>query len=224
MKYVTGEPLEFDIKLPSALTGILDQKREGLILVTGKPGSGYTGTLNGIISYINRTQEMKIILMEDKPQIIHEDEKSEFFTGISSREEDKGIVKAIRMRPDIIIIDNVIPETLSQVMFAADTGHLVIALMPSYVSANDLLDEIVRSKPDSLDLKHLTSIWNSVNPTIIHHNNLVLNENVYYPMVEITENNETLQTLQQAVEELVGNGVVSPEKAAYYANEIENLR
>lgn len=194
MEYANGGQLAFGIGMPSKIAQILDDEQEGLILITGKPGSGYTGLLASMTNYINSTQSKEIILIEDRPGIIHVSDRSTIHSMNSQGSISDTMLKALRMAPDVIVMEIFDAETLFYALRASETGHLVIAFMADYVFETD-------------------SIWDQGLTTLIKHNSLLLRNYIYYPLAELVNRKETVQTLDQAVMELAEKGIVDLEEA-----------
>lgn len=193
MEYTNGEKLEFGIGIPSKIAQILDDEKEGLILITGKPGSGYSGLMTSMTNYINSTQSKQVIIIEYRPGIVHVSDRSNIHS-INAHGSSDTILKAVHMVPDVIVVEIFDAETLFYALRASETGHLVIALMADYVCETD-------------------SLWDQGLTTLIKHNSLLLKNHIYYPLAELVHKKKTTQTLDQAVVELLEKGVVTLEEA-----------
>lgn len=194
MEYTNGEQLAFGLGLPAKIAQILDREKDGLILITGQPGSGYTGLLASMTNYINSTQSKHVVLIEDRPGIIHVSDKSAIHSMNSHGNISDAIFKALHMRPDVVFMEIFDAETLSYALRAGETGHLVIAV---------IFDHLFEP----------ANMWNQGLNVLIKHNSLFLRNHVYHPIVEVIDRKETVQTMDQAVTELVENSVISREEA-----------
>lgn len=137
------------IGLPESVRNLLNRPR-GLILVTGPTGSGKTTTLASMIDFINETQDLHIITVEDPIEYYHQHKKSvvmqrEVGHDVSSFAE--ALRRALRQDPDVILMgemrDN---ETISTAITAAETGHLVFGTLHTTGSARTV-DRIIDSFP-----------------------------------------------------------------------------
>lgn len=116
----------------------------GLLLVTGATGSGKSTTLAAMIQYLNETQQVHVLTLEDPIEFVHHDIKAT----ITQREvgEDlvsfkEGLRGGLRQDPDVIMIGELRDiETIQLALTAAETGHLVI----STLHTNDATSTIKR--------------------------------------------------------------------------------
>ncbi|NUL83134.1 MAG: PilT/PilU family type 4a pilus ATPase [Armatimonadetes bacterium] len=119
-----------DIGLPDHLKQLLWRPR-GLVLITGPTGSGKTTTLATMTDYINTNRDTHIITIEDPIEYYHEPKASV----VSQREVgtdvptfDEGVVRALRMDPDVILVGEMRDlKTIEAAIRAAETGHLVFS-------------------------------------------------------------------------------------------------
>jgi len=105
----------------------------GLILVTGRSGSGKSTTLASMIDAINRTTTRNIITVEDPIEFLHTDRKSFIHqreVGADTRSFHDGLRYVLRQDPDILLLGEIRDlETMSSALTAADTGHLVMSTL-----------------------------------------------------------------------------------------------
>ena len=117
----------------------------GLILVTGPTGSGKTTTLAGMIDYINENRPVNIITQEDPIEYVYTDKKamiSQREIGIDSHSFAEALKQVLRQTPDVILIGEMRDlETLNVALQAAETGHLVFGTLHTS-SAAETLDRI----------------------------------------------------------------------------------
>jgi twitching motility protein PilT len=116
----------------------------GLILITGPTGSGKTTTLAGIVDEINRTRECHIVTIEDPVEFIHSNHASvieQIEVGIDTPSFNNSMRSILRQSPDVILVGEMRDaETISLVLTAAETGHLVL----STLHTNDVAQSISR--------------------------------------------------------------------------------
>jgi twitching motility protein PilT len=117
---------------------------QGLLLVVGPTGSGKSTTLACLVDRINQTRKCRIITIEDPVEYSHESQlatvdQRELFADTHSFSAALKFI--LRQDPDVILVGEMRDfETISAVLTAAETGHLVLATMHS----NDAIQAIDR--------------------------------------------------------------------------------
>ena len=121
-----------DLGLPSAIRDLAFSPR-GLVLVTGRTGSGKSTTLAAMIDTINRTTTRNIITVEDPIEFLHRDRLSFIHqreVGLDTASFQDGLRYVLRQDPDIILVGEIRNlETMSTALMAADTGHVVMSTL-----------------------------------------------------------------------------------------------
>jgi twitching motility protein PilT len=121
-----------DLMLPQAVRELAFSPR-GLILVTGRTGSGKSTTLAAMIDAINKVTTRNIITVEDPIEFLHRDRMSFIHqreVGLDTRSFHDGLKYVLRQDPDIILVGEIRDlETMSTALMAADTGHLVLSTL-----------------------------------------------------------------------------------------------
>lgn len=135
------------------LTEVLKElvmKNQGLFLVTGPTGSGKSTTLAALIDYVNATQPVHIITLEDPIEFAYEDKVAiinQREVGSDTMTFAQGLRRALRQDPDIILIGELRDaETIVTAMNAAETGHLVLGTLHTN-DAKQAIDRIVDTFP-----------------------------------------------------------------------------
>jgi twitching motility protein PilT len=148
------EDVGFPYEVWKDITGYkdLDEKkavpelRRGLVLVTGKTGSGKTTTLASLINYMNMTRAEHIITLEDPIEYSYPKGKSiisqrEIGTSLNSFAD--GVKYSLREDPDIILVGEIRDrETALHALEASETGHLVLSTLHTK-SATETVDRYV---------------------------------------------------------------------------------
>lgn len=137
---------------------------QGLILVTGKSNSGKSTTLNALINEINRTENKKILTLENPIEYLHKSDKSlivqkEVGEGKDCISFSSGIKNALREDCDILVIGEIRDkETIDVALEMAESGHLVIGTMHTR-SAAETIDRILGfyELSDQLTVKYMIS-------------------------------------------------------------------
>ncbi len=121
-----------DLMLPPIVRELAFAPR-GLVLVTGRTGSGKSTTLAAMIDAINRVTTRNIITVEDPIEFLHRDRLSFIHqreVGLDTRSFHDGLKYVLRQDPDIILVGEIRDlETISTTLMAADTGHLVLSTL-----------------------------------------------------------------------------------------------
>jgi twitching motility protein PilT len=121
-----------DLTLPTVVRDLAFSPR-GLLLVTGRTGSGKSTTLASMIDAINRTTTRNVITIEDPIEFLHRDHLSFIHQrelGLDTRSFHDGLKYVLRQDPDIILVGEIRDlETMRTVLMAADTGHLVLSTL-----------------------------------------------------------------------------------------------
>ncbi|MBN2466861.1 MAG: type IV pilus twitching motility protein PilT [Deltaproteobacteria bacterium] len=132
-----------EMGLPTVLYTFCN-KPQGLILVTGPTGSGKSTTLATLVRQINETRNVHIVTIEDPIEFLFTDQKasmSQREVGIDTPSFGLALKNALRQDPDVVLLGEMRDlETISTVMMAADTGHLVF----STLHTNNALQTISR--------------------------------------------------------------------------------
>ncbi len=138
-----------DLSMPEILTNISKQKA-GMILVTGKTGSGKSTTLAAIVNEINTTLKGHILTIEDPVEFIHEQKNcllSQREVGEHAKSFASALHSALREDPDVILVGEMRDlETMSLAVTAAETGILVLGTLHTN-SASSTVDRIINAFP-----------------------------------------------------------------------------
>ena len=140
----------------------LTLKSQGLILVTGKPGSGKTTTLSALVDAINETQNKKIMILEKPIEYVHHNKRSIIVqkeVGIfgDCKTFHIGVKNSLREDCDVLIIGEIRDkETMDAAIEMAETGHLVIGTLHTN-SCAETIDRIINfySFEEQQTIKHM---------------------------------------------------------------------
>jgi twitching motility protein PilT len=127
-------PTVESLRLPEALTQVAEAER-GLVLVTGVSGSGKSSTVAAMVHHINRTQHKHVVTIENPIEFLHRDLSCSITqreVGVDTESLVVGLRAALRQDPDVVVLGEMADaETIDTAIKAAETGHLVIATMPT---------------------------------------------------------------------------------------------
>ncbi len=138
------------------LPSVLDQftnLNNGLVLVTGPTGSGKSTTLATILRSIKARRPVHIITVEDPIEFLFSDDVatvSQREIGTDTPTFADALRNAMRQDPDVIMVGEMRDaETVSTVITAAETGHLVFSTLHTN-SASQTVDRILDHFPGNL--------------------------------------------------------------------------
>jgi len=138
-----------DLSMPEIMTSISKQKA-GMILVTGKTGSGKSTTLAAIVNEINTSLKGHILTIEDPVEFVHEQKNclmSQREVGEHAKSFASALHSALREDPDVILVGEMRDlETMSLAVTAAETGILVLGTLHTN-SAASTVDRIINAFP-----------------------------------------------------------------------------
>jgi twitching motility protein PilT len=122
------------LRLPDTLEGVAEADR-GLVLVTGVSGSGKSSTVAAMVHHINRTQHKHVVTVENPIEFLHRDLSCSITqreVGVDTESIVVGLRAALRQDPDVVVLGEMADaETIDTAIKGAETGHLVIATMPT---------------------------------------------------------------------------------------------
>lgn len=142
-------PTFADLRLPGQLTELLDY-HQGLILVSGPAGGGKSTTLAAIINLINESKTDHVITLEDPIEFLHPVKNclvNQREVGSHTESFARALRAALREDPDVIMVGEMRDtETIRMALMAAETGHLVIATLHT-TSAVATVERLIESFP-----------------------------------------------------------------------------
>ena len=228
-----------ELGLPSTLYELCNKPR-GLVLVTGPTGSGKSTTLAALIDEINRTRADHIITIEDPIEFLHRHKRcivNQRELGPDATTFAEALRGALRQDPDVILLGEMRDlETISTALTAAETGHLVFATLHTQDAASTV-DRVIDVFPAGQQGQIRTQLAGTLEgvvaqtllPTadgqgraaaieVLRPDDAVRNlvrqakiEQVYSIMQ--TGGKKGMQTMEQALAELVLRGVITEEVA-----------
>ena len=214
-------------------------KPNGLILVTGPSGSGKSTTLAAMINYLNENKMRNVITIEDPIEYLFRDRKCIIHQrelGTDTRSFSTALIHALRHDPDVIVIGEMRDlSTITAAITAAETGHLVLGTLHT-IDAAQSVDRLIDVFPATqqrqirLQLSQVLEavlsqrllsrigggriaaveimIVNSVIRTLVREEKLF----EITPCIEMSTG-VGMQTMEQAVTDLIKRNMVSQEEA-----------
>jgi twitching motility protein PilT len=238
-----------ELGLPTTLYDLC-QKPRGLVLVTGPTGSGKSTTLAALIDEINRKRADHVITIEDPIEFLHRHKRcivNQRELGADATTFADALRGALRQDPDVILLGEMRDlETISTALTAAETGHLVFATLHTQDAASTV-DRVIDVFPAAQQGQIRTQLAGTLEgvvaqtllPTadgqgrvaaieVLRPDDAVRNlvrqakvEQIYSIMQ--TGSKRGMQTMEQALTELVLRGIITQEIALARSSKPEQL-
>jgi twitching motility protein PilT len=227
-----------ELGLPPVLAEMAREER-GLVLVTGPTGSGKSTTLAAMVDLINTERCAHILTVEDPIEFVHPHKKclvNQREVKVHTESFASALRAALREDPDVILVGEMRDlETISLAVSAAETGHLVFGTLHTS-SAAQTVDRIIDVFPPHQQAQIRTQLAESLQGVIAQTlipkigggrvaaleimtttaavKNLIREGKTFQlPSVIETGSNIGMQTLGQALQELIVQGKITPESA-----------
>ncbi len=157
-----------ELNLPK-VTKIFSKLSQGFVLVVGPNGHGKSTTLASIVNMINKERSEKIVTIEDPIEYIFTPEKSivdqrELYQDTFSFH--KALRSTLRQNANVIMVGEMRDyETMSAVVTAAETGHLVLSSLHTN-SASQTIERIIDSFPSDQQTQIRNQLANTISGII----------------------------------------------------------
>jgi twitching motility protein PilT len=222
----------------------------GLILVTGPSGSGKSTTLAAMLSHLNNNATRSVITVEDPIEFVFRNKKCLILQrdlGDDTKSFSTAVTHALRHDADVIVIGEMRDlDTISTAITAAETGHLVLGTLHT-IDAPQSIDRIIDIFPHGQQQQirvQLSQVIEAViSQTLLPRidggrvaafeimiansviRRLIRDEKLYeiHPNMEMSKL-EGMQTLDQALADLVKRDIVTLEEALLRSGNPVKLR
>ncbi len=239
-----------DLGLPAAVAD-LTRLEYGLVLVTGPTGCGKSTTLAAMIDYINQAGNKHIVTIEDPLEFIHPSKNclvTQREIGAHTLSFAAALRAALREDPDIILIGELRDlETIALAITAAETGHLVFGTLHTRTAASTV-DRIIDVFPPDQQGQIRTMLAETLRGVIAQQllvcadgqgraaateilvgtaalANLIREGKTYQiPSIIQTGRREGMQTMDQAILDLLRHKRITPQEAYRKAIDKETYR
>jgi twitching motility protein PilT len=143
----------------------LCELENGLVLITGMPGSGKSTTMSSMVQHISQQMSGVIVTIEDPIEFVFQNSKSvikQREIGSDAKSFGQALRNALRQDPDVIMVGEMRDtETIAAAITAAETGNLVIATLHT-MDAPKAIDRIVDAFPSAQQPQIVAQLSNSL--------------------------------------------------------------
>jgi twitching motility protein PilT len=228
-----------ELALPQAVFNLV-RLEQGLVLVTGPTGSGKSTTLAAMIDHINQEHDKHIVTIEDPLEFTHANKTSlltQREVGTHTSSFAAALRAVLREDPDIILIGELRDlETIALAITAAETGHLVFGTLHTRTAASTV-DRVIDVFPPDQQGQIRTMLAETLKGVIAQQllvradgqgrvaaveiligttalSNLIREGKTYQiPSIIQTGRREGMQTMDQAILELLRAKRITPQEA-----------
>jgi twitching motility protein PilT len=212
---------------------------KGLVLVTGPTGSGKSTTLCALIDLVNRTRSDHIITIEDPIEFVHENKKcliTQRQVHVHTESFKTALRAALREDPDIVLVGEMRDlETIAIAIETAETGHLVFGTLHTTTAASTvdrIIDQFPADRQAQIRVMLSESLKGVISQTLCKKRgggrvaareillstpaiaNLIREGKTFQiPSIIQTSRKLGMNTLNDALLELVENKVIEPDEA-----------
>lgn len=238
-----------DLNLPPHIYNFTERS-QGLVLVTGPMGHGKSTTLASLIDYVNHRKQQHIITIEDPIEFIYQSDmclvdQREIFQ--DATDFHSALRACFREDADIILVGEMRDlETISTVITAAETGHLVLATLhtnDSVQTVDRIIDIFPAYQQNQVRLQLSNVLVGIVSQRLLPQigggripavelliknkaiENMIRQNQTHQIGVSIeTSLDEGMISINRSLAELVKSGRVSIEDAEPYATDVNSFR
>lgn len=222
----------------------------GLVLVTGPTGMGKSTTMASMVNYVNEHRQKHIITIEDPIEFVYPNKNclvTQREVNVHTKSFSSAIRAALRQDPDVVMVGEMRDlETIAAAVTLAETGHLVFSTLHTQDAAQTV-DRIIDVFPPYQQQQIRTQLGNTLKGVvsqvlipradqqgrvaareIMISNDAVRNcitqgqVHQMYSMIQLGASDGMI-LMDQSLENLVKEGVISKEEALAKASDIEAL-
>ena len=240
-----------ELGLPNVVPG-LTALANGLVLVTGPAGSGKSTTLAAMVDKINVDRKGHILTIEDPIEFLHLHKSSivnqrEIHTDSTSF--GSALRAVLREDPDVVLIGEMRDvETIEVALQIAETGHLTLATLhtgSTVQTINRIIDMFPASQQEQVRLQLAmvleAVVCQTLVPTVEGDERVVATEVMIatpairnlirdgknqqvYSAIQTGRDKMAMQTMNQSLAELVGEGRVTTQRALAHSSNRDELQ
>jgi len=224
---------------------------QGLVVVTGITGSGKSTTIASLLAELNRTENLRVITLEDPIEFVMKNEKclvSQREVGLHTPTFHGGLRSALREDPDVVLVGEIRDtETATLALTAAETGHLVFTTLHTR-DAKGVITRIVDLFPPERSKEVMSQLSFSLAYVIAQKllprqdgkgrvacyevlknvpavANLIRTGNWHqiYATIQLSAKDHMI-TLEKHLAQMVARGLITRDAAVVYANDPSQLQ
>ena len=231
-----------DLGLPPIVNQLVTLQ-QGLILVTGPTGAGKSTSLASMLDWINANRRAHILTIEDPIEYVHHHRLSavnQREVGDDTESFERALRSALREDPDVLLVGEMRDlESIAIALTIAETGHLVFATLHTNDTAQ-AVDRIVDVFPGDRQDQIRVQLANTL-VAVLHQRLLPMIDGGRAAAFEVLIANhavrnliregksrqlrnmivagqqEGMQTLEMALNDLVARGLITYEDALGHA-------
>jgi len=237
------------LHLPPSLKALAYEPR-GIVLACGTTGSGKSTSLASIIGEMNRTQQRRIITIEDPIEFMYKDDQcliSQREVGIDTDSFHTALRHVLRQDPDVIMIGEMRDaESFMATLGAARTGHLIFSSLHSGTASQAIpriLDLFPSNEREAVRLalaenikcvfcqRLIPAIRGGSQPAVeilintpTVRNLIHSNQLEKLPAAIETGRDNGMQSFNQAIYQLIRNAEITEADGMRYAGNTESLK
>ncbi len=236
--------------LPAEVFKKVIMRKRGLILFVGATSSGKSTSLAAMINYRNMNDSSHIITIEDPMEYVHPHKKciiEQREVGFDTHSYDEALKNTLRQAPDVILIGEIrTRETMEHAITFAETGHLCLSTLHAN-NANQAFARILSFFPQDRHERCLLELALNVR-AIISQRLIPCIKGGLVPAVEVLldspliselikrgelreikdvmrkSDHMGMQTFDQALYNLIKEGLITKEDALMNADSANDLR
>src|SRR5438874_1369257 len=239
-----------ELGLPDHLK-LLTRYHNGLILVTGSVGAGKSTTLAALVEQVNMERREHIITLEDPIEYVLQPKRCHITqreVHTHTRSFAAALRGALREDPDVIMVGEMRDlETISLAITAAETGHLVLGTLHTGNASRTLdrlLDVFPPDQQEQIRIMVSESLRGVISQQLIPKidnsgrvlaleiltntpavANVIREAKTYMlPGIIQTGKKQGMQLMDDALADLYGRGLISPEEALARADQKQEMR
>ncbi|HET9276366.1 MAG TPA: type IV pilus twitching motility protein PilT [Gemmatimonadales bacterium] len=222
---------------------------KGLVLVTGPTGSGKSTTLAAMVDLVNRSRTDHIITIEDPIEFVHQSKRclvTQRQVGLHTESFKAALRAALREDPDVVLVGELRDlETIAIAIETAETGHLVFGTLHTTTAASTidrLIDQFPSDRQPQIRVMLSESLRGVVAQVLCRKigggrvaarevllsipavSNLIREGKTFQiPSIMQTNRKAGMVTLNDALLDLVDQGLVEPKEAYLTSVERQGL-